>query len=51
MSDTIYPSQITNPFDLTVGSDVRVRGIAFDIGKDPDEAGQEFLYRLKETLL
>jgi 5-methylcytosine-specific restriction enzyme subunit McrC len=46
----VYPSPHTNNFDFKVGDNVRVVGLSFDIGSDPDEAGKEFLCQLKKEL-
>lgn len=46
----VYPSSITKAFDIFVGEKVRVQGLVFDIGMDPDESGQKFLNHLKKKI-
>jgi len=45
----VYPSLVTRDFDLRVppsAPTVHVKGLVFDIGKDPEKAGSEFTNRL-----
>jgi 5-methylcytosine-specific restriction enzyme subunit McrC len=45
----VYPSTDTQTIDLKVG-DVKVRSVAFDISRDPDEGGYAFLEKLNVLL-
>lgn len=45
----IYPSTATRLVDLRAG-EVRVRSLVFDLGRDPDEAGDLFLATMHEAL-
>lgn len=45
----IYPSPKTKLYSLTIG-EVKVKNLIFNIGIDPDEAGNSFLENLKNEL-
>jgi len=46
----IYPSSKTKKIDIKVGQHVRVRSMVFDIGEDPDLAGNLFLESLFKNI-
>ncbi len=45
----IYPSEITQPFELSVGN-IQVRSLIFDINKDLDQSGDAILEQLDSLL-
>jgi len=42
----IYPSAITRNVDFIIGNNIRIRSLTFDLGQDPEIAGQEFIKTL-----